>query len=127
MQVFNDHLYIGTWNPFNFRSPLTSRSNTGATLYRMDKNEGFCRIMGPGDIFEPGFGKAENYGIRSMAEHKGRLYIGTAQPFKVEPGKNDSSSANREGTEVWEFDPINNSVMKNDRSPHHWLKGRPFE
>ena len=108
IQAFNDHLYIGTWNPYNTRAPLTSWNNIGATLYRMDKDEGFCQVMGHKDLIEPGFGQSENYGIRSMAEHEGRLYIGTAQVFKIEPGSDDSNAANREGTEVWEFDPISN-------------------
>lgn len=107
MQVYNGQLYIGTWNPYNSLAPLTSMDNVGATLYRMDQNEGFCQVMGHNLLIEEGFGQSENYGIRSMAEHNGRLYIGTAQPFKIEPGVSDSNAANREGTEVWEFDPIN--------------------
>lgn len=107
MQVFNGQLYIGTWNPYDSYEPLKSMNNVGATLYRMDKDEYFCQVMGHRRLIEEGFDKPENYGIRSMAEHNGRLYIGTAQPFKIEPGIDDTAAANREGTEVWEFDPAN--------------------
>ncbi len=62
--------------------------------------------MGNQRLIEVGFGQSENYGVRSMAEHNGRLYIGTAQVFKVDPDKNDSNAAKREGTEVWEFEKV---------------------
>ena len=102
MQVYNDQLYIGTWNPF--RRPALSENNTGATLYRMDKDERFCQIMGHERLLEEGFDRSENYGIRTMAEHKGRLFIGTAQPFKIKPGVDDTNAAQRAGVEVWEFE-----------------------
>ena len=104
MQEFKNHLYIGTWNPFKGGKPLKSINNIGSTLYRMDKRENFCQIMGDKRLVEEGFNRPENYGIRTMAELNGRLYIGTAQPYKVMPGKDDSAAANRKGVEVWEFD-----------------------
>lgn len=107
MQVFNGQLYIGTWNPYYADKPIKSYNNIGATLYRMDKDEAFCQVIGHNNLIEEGFGKPENYGVRSMAEHNGRLYIGTAQPFKIEPGISDTPAGNRAGTEVWEFDPVN--------------------
>lgn len=107
MQAFAGQLYIGTWNPYDSTNPLESLNNIGATLYRMDKNEGFCQVIGNRRLIEEGFGQSENYGIRSMTELNGRLYIGTAQPYKIEPGVDSSNAANREGTEVWEFGPSN--------------------
>lgn len=105
MQVFAGQLYIGTWNPYDV---IRSRSweKVGATLYRMDENEGFCQVIGDGRLIEEGFGQSENFGIRSMTEYNGRLYIGTAQVYKVEPGSDDSDRANRDGTEVWEFEKM---------------------
>lgn len=104
MQAFEGQLYIGTWNPFNTFRPL-QWEKYGATLYRMDESEDFCQVIGNRKLIEEGFGQTVNYGIRSMAEHSGRLFIGTAQPFKVEPGSNDTPAASRDGMEVWEFDP----------------------
>jgi hypothetical protein len=102
MQVFKEQLYVGTWNPVK-----TGRINyePGATLYRMDKNEHYCQVVGKARLIEAGFGQSENYGVRSMAEHDGKLYIGTAQVFKIDPDKNDTNAAKRDGTEVWEFEP----------------------
>lgn len=107
MQAFNGQLYIGTFNPVNYRHIQASIENRGATMYRMGPDEGFCQIMGNERIFESGFGRTENFGIRSFAEFNDRLFLGTAQVFKTAPGKNDTPAANRKGTEVWEFDPIN--------------------
>jgi hypothetical protein len=106
MQAFAGQIFIGTWNPYDSTRPL-QYDKIGGTLYRMDEDERFCQVIGDGRLIEEGFDQSENYGIRSMAEHHGRLYIGTAQPFKIEPGKDSSNAANREGTEVWEFDPLN--------------------
>lgn len=96
LQIYNDYLYIGEYNDeeiplenilfkadFDFMNANLEQS---VSLYRMDKNENIELIMGDATEMFPnggisglgsGFGRNENQYIWRMADHNGKLYVGT--------------------------------------------------
>ncbi len=96
MYVYDGYLYIGEYNDeeiplenilfkanFDFMNANLEQS---VSLYRMDKNENIELVMGDATEMFPkgslsglasGFGRNENQYIWRMAEHNGKLYVGT--------------------------------------------------
>ncbi len=96
LQLYGDYLYIGEYNDeeiplenilfkadFDFMNANLEQS---VSLYRMDKNENIELIVGDATNMFPkggvsgigsGFGRNENQYIWRMADHNGRLYVGT--------------------------------------------------
>lgn len=95
MWVYDDHLYLGTYNdPMLDFTAVAERGDFkdlyydlfySINLYRMDKNENFELIAGrENDVFTevrgnmgPGFGDCANQYVWRMTEHDGKLWIGT--------------------------------------------------
>ena len=96
LQIYNGYLYIGEYNDeeiplenilfkadFDFMNANLEQS---VSLYRMDKNENIELIVGDATKMFPdggisglgsGFGRNENQYIWRMADHNGKLYVGT--------------------------------------------------
>ena len=96
LQIYNGYLYIGEYNDeeiplenilfkanFDFMNANLEQS---VSLYRMDKNENIELIVGDATTMFPnggisglgsGFGRNENQYIWRMADHNGKLYVGT--------------------------------------------------
>ena len=93
--VFDDHLYVGEYNDTQiaFKNMVNSEMDylignldQSVSLYRMDKEENFEKIMGdPTKMFptslsgvdESGFGRRESQYIWQSKVHNGKLYLGT--------------------------------------------------
>lgn len=75
MYVFNDYLYVGTWN-----SPIGSVSHplrVGGEIWRYD-GESWEQVVGhQAPLMKGGFGNRKNVGMWSMIEFDGYLYVGT--------------------------------------------------
>ncbi len=96
LQLYDGYLYIGEYNDeeiplenilfkanFDFMNANLEQS---VSLYRMDKNENIELIVGDATKMFPnggisglgsGFGRNENQYIWRMADHNGKLYVGT--------------------------------------------------
>ena len=96
LQIYDDYLYIGEYNdeeiPLEnilFKGSLdfmNANLEQSVSLYRMDKNEDIELIVGDATEMFPnggisgigsGFGRNENQYIWRMADHNGKLYVGT--------------------------------------------------
>ena len=93
--VFKDHLYVGEYNDTQiaFKNMVNSEMDylignldQSVSLYRMDQNEEFEKVMGdPTKMFpdalsgvnESGFGKRESQYIWQSKVYDGKLYLGT--------------------------------------------------
>eukprot|EP01068_Selenidium_serpulae_P002943 Selendium_serpulae@DN277_c0_g1_i1.p1 len=85
-------LYMGTFQ----QGPVYGLTKEGGRVYRMDPYEIIEEIVGPeGSLAKEGFNDWRNYGIRTMANYQGKLYMGTAQCFFC---------LYRPGTNIWELD-----------------------
>lgn len=93
-EVFQDHLYIGTFNTnsvFRFK-------NAGCQLLRTSNGEDWEKVECPGG---DGFGEKENYGIRCMAIYNDELYVATATDGYQLNGPNV------QGCEIYKYDGAN--------------------
>ena len=93
-EVFQDHLYIGTFNTnsvFRFK-------NAGFQLLRTSNGEDWEKVEVPGG---DGFGEKENYGIRCMAVYNDELYVATATDGYQLNGPNV------QGFEIYKYDGAN--------------------
>jgi len=80
MEVYNNSLYVGTFNP---------NLEEGCQLWRYNGFQWF-KVDLPG---EDGFGKKENYGIRKIVEYNHSLYVGVTANFRH----------NTEACEIWKY------------------------
>jgi len=99
MEVFNDSLYVGTFN---------SGVDWGCQLWRTVTGDAggddWEKVMLPKNNetgeFKDGFGEAQNYGIRGLVNYSGNLYVGTATSVAqlYYPG------CEIEAIELWKYD-----------------------
>lgn len=93
-EVFQDHLYIGTFNT----NSVFRLQNSGCQLWRTSDGEDWEEVECPGG---DGFGEKENYGIRHMVVYNDELYVATATDAYQPNGPNV------QGCEIWKYDGEN--------------------
>ena len=93
-EVFQDQLYIGTFNT----NSVFRFENAGCQLWRTSNGEDWEKVECPGG---DGFGENENYGIRCMVLYKDELYIATATDGYQLNGPNV------QGCEIYKYDGNN--------------------
>jgi hypothetical protein len=93
MNVFQDRLYVGTFNA-NYR--WFSVLGMGCQLWRSDDGTLWEKVPLPNGTtgeYDNGFGKGDNYGIRTMVTYQDKLYVGTA-----------TNVIEDSGCEIWRYD-----------------------
>jgi len=93
-EVYQDHLYIGTFNT----NSVFRFENAGCQLWKTSNGENWKKVECPGG---DGFGEKENYGIRCMAVYNDELYIATATDGYQPNGPNV------QGFEIYKYDGAN--------------------
>lgn len=96
MEVFQNQLYVGT---FNSCYRLVSSVGMGCQLWRTSTGRNWTKLdlpTGIEGVYLDGFGKPENYGIRTMIVYNDELYIGTATNLLLD-----------KGFEIWKYDGMN--------------------
>jgi len=89
--IFQDQLYIGTFNT----NSVFGFENSGCQLWRTLDGLSWEKVDCPGG---DGFGEPENYGIRSMAVYHNELYVASATDAYQPNG------LNVQGCEIWKYD-----------------------
>ena len=103
-EVFQDYLYIGTFNT----NSVFRLQNSGCQLWRTSDGEDWEEVECPGG---DGFGEKENYGIRHMVVYNDELYVATATDAYQPNGPNV------QGCEIWKYDGENwTEIIGEDRS-----------
>lgn len=91
--VFNGHLYVGTFNT----NSIFGLDNSGCQLWKTVDGINWIKVDCPGG---DGFGEEENYGIRSMAVYNSEMYIATAtDAYQLNGPK-------VQGCEIWKYDGV---------------------
>jgi hypothetical protein len=106
MQVYNNELYMGT---FNSRLWLWNEKGTGCQLWKTADGIIWEKVELPNrmnDDFQDGFGEGENYGIRRMVVYNDELYVGVASSFFHD-----------HGCEIWKYDGVNWCPVISDDFP----------
>lgn len=89
--IFQDQLYIGTFNT----NSVFGFENSGCQLFRTKNGMDWEKVDCCGG---DGFGEPENYGIRSMAVYHDELYVASATDAYQLNGPNV------QGCEIWKYD-----------------------
>lgn len=87
LQVFRDHLYVGTIVFFNLNKDGFPPLHRAADLYRVDSTDKVEVVAGPNSVdgVRSGFGELSNGFTWSLEVHKDRLYCGTWDGDSVLP------------------------------------------
>ncbi len=87
LQVFREHLYVGTIVFFNLNKDGFPPLRRAADLYRVDATGYVEVVVGPNSVggTEAGFGELSNAFTWSLEVHKDRLYCGTWDGDSVLP------------------------------------------
>lgn len=96
MEVFQNQLYVGTYNScYRF----LHNAGMGCQLWRTSTGRNWSKVdlpTGIEGVYQDGFGKPENYGIRTMIVYNDELYVGTATNLLLD-----------KGFEIWKYNGSN--------------------